>query len=127
MAHGGMAVVTTSQLHSRGEIPPTQVGTTDHGLGTPAPITVDSVEEFSTSHLSSNSDTIEFEHWSGGMGIHVADSDSDSDNDFEFEGGEFVDNFGQFAFNVSDIDFDEVRNTTNFSSCYCLTPNRTPR
>ncbi|KAJ6554118.1 hypothetical protein B0H10DRAFT_2201747 [Mycena sp. CBHHK59/15] len=61
--HGAKAVVTTSQLHTRGAAAPTQVAATGPAFATPAPVIPSADPEFVVSPPISDSDTIEFEHW----------------------------------------------------------------
>ncbi|KAJ7626725.1 hypothetical protein B0H17DRAFT_1150935 [Mycena rosella] len=83
--HGAHAVVTTSQLHTRNETAPLSSGSL-RIFAVPAPLTPSAEDDtdFSTTYISSNTNTINFEHWNGGMNDPDEDSD-DSDDDSESE------------------------------------------
>jgi hypothetical protein len=82
--HGARAVVTTSQLHTRGEIAPVVVNAVARAFAVPAPPgSFDESAEFSLTHAASpalDSSPVEFVHWSSDM---VEESDDDSDDDSE--------------------------------------------
>ncbi|KAJ6570376.1 hypothetical protein B0H10DRAFT_1964739 [Mycena sp. CBHHK59/15] len=111
MVHGGTAVVTTSQLHSHSETPPTPVVAPEAAFATLAPvIPLDSKAEFSIPVSLLTSNTIEFENLSVGMGLDLEDSEDDSDDDVEFE-------FDQGA---SDLWICPIINITCTSDCRTL-------
>ncbi|KAJ7101731.1 hypothetical protein C8R44DRAFT_887925 [Mycena epipterygia] len=97
-AHGSQAVVTTSQLHTRGEIPPIPSDTLARAFAAPALVTpsLDDVDLPLTYSQSSDSGTLKFEHWSQGMDNDSDDDSDDSDTDSELENDEY----GQLAFEV---------------------------
>jgi hypothetical protein len=79
--HGGRAVVTTSQLLSRGETPPISVNTLTRAFAVPAPPPdlPDDNSEFPLT-LSPDGMEIEFEHWS--LSTHTMEADeSDTESD----------------------------------------------
>ncbi|KAJ6489576.1 hypothetical protein C8R47DRAFT_1124811 [Mycena vitilis] len=86
--HGARAVVTTSQLHTRGQIAPTVVNAVARAFAVPAsPGSFDNSAEFSLTNTQIlDSTPVEFEHWSedllddSGDGV---DDDSESDSDYE--------------------------------------------
>ncbi|KAJ7914555.1 hypothetical protein B0H13DRAFT_2270697 [Mycena leptocephala] len=88
-AHGKQAVVTTSQLHTRGMTPPTPANPLSRGFVAPTQLPVFDVEdEFHITYSVT----------------HLSDSEEDSDNDSDPE----EDEYGQLAFQVQlDPDLNE--------------------
>ncbi|KAJ6470658.1 hypothetical protein C8R47DRAFT_1148854 [Mycena vitilis] len=104
-AHGGKAVVTTSQLHSRSAAPPAQVAVTGPAFASPAPTVPSSnEEEFIVSPPMAETDALEL-HRTEDMAMNVPDDDDSDGDDFEFNATEFGE---QFAFeaqqNPGDMD-----------------------
>ncbi|KAJ7096199.1 hypothetical protein C8R44DRAFT_749043 [Mycena epipterygia] len=97
-AHGSQAVVTTSQLHTRGEIPPIPSDTLGRAFAAPALLTLslDDVDLPFTYSQSSDFSTIKFEHWPQGMDNDSDNDNDDSDTDSELEN----DGYGQLAFEI---------------------------
>lgn len=85
--HGAYAVVTTSQLHTRGETSPIPSDTLSRAFAVPAPPpSLSDDAEFTITYESPTSqfsDPLEFEHWSEDM--LCDDSDDDSDDNSELE------------------------------------------
>lgn len=95
--HGARAVVTTSQLHTRGEITPIVVNTVARAFAVPAPPSSfdDGVEFSLTNPQFSTLTETEFEHWSKDM---IVDSGDDSDEESESESEE--DPYSQLVFGL---------------------------
>ncbi|KAJ6603953.1 hypothetical protein B0H10DRAFT_2229471 [Mycena sp. CBHHK59/15] len=83
--HGAHAVVTTSQLHTRNETAPLSGGSL-RIFAVPMPPTPSSDDEtnFSTTYMSSNERSINFEHWNSSTKDLEDDSD-ESDDESESE------------------------------------------
>ncbi|KAJ6623779.1 hypothetical protein B0H10DRAFT_2213147 [Mycena sp. CBHHK59/15] len=83
--HGAHAVVTTSQLHTQNETAPLSGGSL-RIFAVPMPPTPSSDDEtnFSTTYMSSNERSINFEHWNSSTKDPEDDSD-ESDDDSESE------------------------------------------
>jgi hypothetical protein len=98
-AHGAKAVVTTSQLHTRGDVPPIPSNSLARMYAVPAPLIPSPEEEdFSLTYTSSDSNVLEFEHWSEGMEA-MEDDDNSSDDGSEPD----EDHYGQFSFKVAPV------------------------
>ncbi|KAJ6557626.1 hypothetical protein B0H19DRAFT_1376305 [Mycena capillaripes] len=98
-AHGKQAVVATSQLHTRGEIPPTPTCSLSRGFAAPAPPPPpEGEDEFCITYSAAQPSTFPFKHWSVDdlEGEQEDSDDSDSDNDC----GPEEDEHGQPAFQV---------------------------
>lgn len=87
--HGARAVVTTSQLHTRGQIAPTVVNAVARAFAVPAPPSSfdDSVEFSLTNSQFLNSTSVEFEHWSEDM-LDASGDGSDDESESESESEE---------------------------------------
>jgi hypothetical protein len=97
--HGAKAVVTTSQLHTRGDFVPIPPDTLAHAFAVPAPLSLpfNDDDDFSPTQLSSvaSDDNVQFEHWSPSMHDDESD-DSDDESDVD-------DQYGQFAFEIQPV------------------------
>ncbi|KAJ7772000.1 hypothetical protein DFH07DRAFT_937710 [Mycena maculata] len=95
--HGAHAVVTTSQLHTRGETAPIPTDTMARVFSVPAPAPCLDDTEFSITYESSpaqSANPVEFEHWSESM----LSDDSGDESDDESESGD--DRYGRLIFEV---------------------------
>ncbi|KAJ7686749.1 hypothetical protein B0H14DRAFT_3176815 [Mycena olivaceomarginata] len=85
--HGAYAVVTTSQLHTRGETPPIPSATLSRAFAVPAaPPSLEDDTEFTITYeppTSQSSDPLEFEHWSEDMLFDESDDNFNADSELE--------------------------------------------
>lgn len=85
--HGAYAVVTTSQLHTRGETPPIPSATLSRAFAVPAaPPSLEDDTEFTITYeppTSQSSDPLEFEHWSEDMLFDESDNNFNADSELE--------------------------------------------
>ncbi|KAJ7896333.1 hypothetical protein B0H14DRAFT_3612314 [Mycena olivaceomarginata] len=85
--HGAYAVVTTSQLQTRGETPPIPSATLSCAFAVPAaPPSLEDDTEFTITYeflTSQSSDPLEFEHWSEDMLFDESDDNFNADSELE--------------------------------------------
>ncbi len=88
--HGAHAVVTTSQLHTRGETPPIPSDTLSRAFTVPAPLpTLEDDTNFTITYespTSESSNPLEFEHWSEDMLFDESDDNSSDESGLEDDG-----------------------------------------
>lgn len=91
-ANGTQAVVTTSQLHTRGETPPIRSTALVHAFAVPAPTLSHDEVEFTLTHSSfqSSNDSEEAQY---------SEDDSESEDGSDLEG----DKYSQLAFQVQPV------------------------
>ncbi|KAJ6482041.1 hypothetical protein C8R47DRAFT_1283386 [Mycena vitilis] len=97
--HGGLVVVTTSQLHTRGEIAPTPAGALARAFSVPAPPPLLDDTEFPITYESPDSQSLtstQFEHRTESMPSYGGEDESDSDED----SGTGEDGRSRFVFEV---------------------------
>jgi hypothetical protein len=84
--HGAHAVVTTSQLRTRGETPPIPTAALSRAFAVPAPPPLLDDPDFTITYKSSSSHSpnpLEFEHWSEDMLLDDSEDDSEDESDPE--------------------------------------------
>ncbi|KAJ7734018.1 hypothetical protein DFH07DRAFT_944774 [Mycena maculata] len=99
--HGRLAVVTTSQLHTRGECPPMPSTALARARAVSAPPGIYDDTEFTLMHPAAqsgaSSDSLEFEHWS-------MDVDSDLESEYSEDSESDTDEYGELAdFRVREV------------------------
>ena len=100
--HGKKAVVTTSQLQSRGEIAPISTSVVSKAFASPVPDPIHSnLDSEVPLTYSFNTEAIQFEHWSEDT-MHETDFEFESDDDDDDLEEDFP---GQFVFGLN---IDEV-------------------